>query len=308
MEDALQIHRFPSNPIISPDLDESLGRSINGPSLIRVPKWTDRPLGRYYLYFAHHQGRFIRMAYADRIAGPWRIHRAGTLRLEQTPCRGHIASPDVHVDHAHRRIVMYYHGDVLGRLRCLVDPLTRRFPFLGGQRSLVATSEDGIHFTSRSGILGSSYFRVFRWSGHHYALAMPGIVYRSLDGLTDFERGPTLFDERMRHAAVRVAGDTLYVFYSAVGDSPERILVSTIELIPDWWRWHASPAETVLVPETDYEGGDLEIEPSARGIVERRARQLRDPCVFDDEERSYLLYSVAGEHGIAIAEIEDLVA
>lgn len=286
-------------------MDASIGRNINGPSVIRVPEWVERPLGRYYLYFAHHRGRFIRLAFADRIAGPWQIHPAGSLRLEHTPCRDHIASPDVHVDPVRRRMVMYYHGDALGRLRRLVDPLTRRFPFLGGQRTFVATSEDGIHFTSRPRVLGSSYFRAFSWSGHHYALAMPGLLYRSSDRLGGFERGPTLFPAEMRHAAVHVVGDTLYVFYSIAGSRPEHIVLSEIALTPDWWDWKASPPVTVLLPEEDYEGGDLHIETSSRGMVDRRVRQLRDPFVFRDEDRIYLLYSVAGEQGIAVAEIVD---
>ena len=39
--------------------------NINGPTVIRVPPWVKRPLGRYYMYFAHHMGAFIRLAYAD---------------------------------------------------------------------------------------------------------------------------------------------------------------------------------------------------------------------------------------------------
>mgnify|MGYP006177468949 CR=1 FL=1 len=34
----------------------------------------------------------------------------------------------------------------------------------------------------------------------------------------------------MRHSALRLDGSTLSVFYTDVGDSPERILLSTIEL------------------------------------------------------------------------------
>ena len=70
------IHR----PIIhvsdNPDLLEG---NVNGPSLIKVPPWVSRPLGRYYLYFAHHEGRSIRLAYADELRGPWRLHPAGAL-------------------------------------------------------------------------------------------------------------------------------------------------------------------------------------------------------------------------------------
>src|ERR1035441_4007062 len=49
--------RLPENPIVVPASSETLGDNINGPSLIRVPNWVDHPLGRYYLYFAHHGDR-----------------------------------------------------------------------------------------------------------------------------------------------------------------------------------------------------------------------------------------------------------
>ena len=35
-----------------------------------------------------------------------------------------------------------------------------------------------------------------------------------------------------------------------------------------------------------------------------RVRELRDPAIHEENERTYLLYSVAGEGGIAIAELE----
>ena len=302
----MNVRRLPQNPIIVPEMDGSIGTNINGPSLIRVPDWVPEPLGRYYLYFAHHHGAFIRLAYADRVEGPWRIHAPGTLHLSQTPCFDHIASPDVHVDAAGRRIIMYYHGFALKPEQAERDPLTRRFPVLGGQRSLVATSPDGLHFTSGTEILGSSYFRVFFWSGCCYALGMPGVFFRSRDGLHDFEAGPALFGEDTRHVAVKVVGDTLYVFYTTVGDCPEQILLSTIELTPDWLAWQASLPVPVLWPEEVYEGADLPLEPSVRGGAYDRVRQLRDPCLFDDGGRTYLLYTIAGESGIAVAELLDL--
>ena len=59
-----------------PELDREHGFSnINGPSLVRVPEWVENPLGRYYLYFAHHRGAYIRLAYADAIEGPYTVYR-----------------------------------------------------------------------------------------------------------------------------------------------------------------------------------------------------------------------------------------
>jgi len=285
----MKIIRFKQNPIITSNMDGKMGSNINGPSLIRVPDWLDSPLGQYYLYFAHHKGQYIRLAYADRLEGPWKTYELGTLKLEDSFCKGHIASPDVHVDDEKHEIRMYYHG---------TEPEK-------GQISRAAISKDGIHFTAFPEILGASYFRVFQWSGYYYALGMPGIFYRSIDGLTDFEQGTTLFTEDMRHTALKLDGNILSVFYSNAHDCPERILMSTIELTPDWMTWKKSAPAIILEPEMEYEGAELPFEPSARGWAPERVKQLRDPAIFSECGRTYLLYSVAGEHGIAIAELRD---
>ena len=99
----MTIKRLAHGPIIYPELDASIGTNINGPSLIRVPDWLPDRLGTYYLYFGHHQGKYIRLAYADRLEGPWTIYKPGTLQLKETRCHGHVASPDVHIDNANQR-------------------------------------------------------------------------------------------------------------------------------------------------------------------------------------------------------------
>jgi hypothetical protein len=307
-------------------MDGRMGANIAGPSMIRVPAWVERPLGRYYLYFADHGGDYIRLAFADAPEGPWRTHPPGSLALadslfpteppprpegaEETPDtfpgtappgtpgipsrelearHPHIASPDLHVDEENRRIVMYYHG----------------LAGWGVQRSRVALSADGIAFHALPELLGPSYFRVFRHDGAHFALAMPGVLFRSADGLSGFERGPVLFpDGLQRHTAVLVRGDTLHVFWTRVGDAPERILHSRIPLRGDWHGWHVEgePVE-VLRAELPWEGGDLPVEPSWRGAIRLPVNQLRDPCVFEEDGRLFLLYAVRGEAGIALAEL-----
>ena len=291
----MRVERLRNNPIVTPEIDARIGSNINGPSLVRVPAWIRDPLGAYYLYYAHHKGQYIRMAYAQNLEGPWATYGPGVLDLEESLFGNsrdpnHVASPDVHVDSENRQIRMYYHGVVAK----------------GIQRTRVALSEDGIEFEARDELLGNSYLRVFQHGGYHYAIGMPGVFYRSNDGLTEFVEGPTLFTENMRHCAVRLAGDTLSVFYSNAGDCPERILVSEIDLTPDWMDWKESAPSLVVEPETDYEGADLPLEPSQRGLTEVRVRQLRDPAIFEENGETYLLYSVSGEAGIAIAKIHDL--
>jgi hypothetical protein len=137
----MRIERLPGNPIIRPHMDARMGTNINGPSLIRVPRWIDDPLGTYYLYFADHKG------------------------------------------------------------------------------------------------------------------------------------------------------------------PPERILLSTIDLRPDWMTWQASAPIEVLRPEYPWEGSNEPLAPSIRGAIKIPGNQLRDPAVFVDDDRTFLLYSVAGESDIAIAEV-----
>jgi hypothetical protein len=319
------VRRFAANPIINSGLSPSIGANIQGPSLIRVPPWISSPLGTYYLYFADHKGSYIRLAYADQLGGPWTIHEPGALHLEDSqfsteppgvpaevqeairaggweraPVEGvpgrlesatkpHLASPDVHVREDRREIVMYFHG--------LAD--------FGVQRTRVATSKDGIHFEAREPLVSRSYHRGFEHQGQWYAMSMPGIFYRSRDGISGFETSPLrLFPSTMRHSALLKRDDVLHVFWTRVGDTPEHILLSKVDISGDWSTWTVSEPMSVLYPEEQWEGADRPLAASVRDAINVRVNQLRDPAIFQEDGRTYLLYAVAGEAGIAIAEIE----
>jgi hypothetical protein len=174
---------------------------------------------------------------------------------------------------------------------------------VGRQLTRVAVSEDGLRFEGKPEVLGRPYFRAFRHDGFVYALAMPGVFYRSRDGLTDFAEGPQLFTPDMRHAALLRRGTRLFVFFTQRRDAPERVLVSTIDLGDDWMRWQESTPVEVLRPERPWEGAELPVEPSRGGSIDVPANQLRDPAIFEENGRVYLLYSVAGERGIGLAEV-----
>ena len=73
-------------------------KNINGASLIKVPDWIKNPLGKYYLYFASHTGKYIRLAYSDSLTKPFKVYDGEPLKLSDTNCKTHIASPDVHID------------------------------------------------------------------------------------------------------------------------------------------------------------------------------------------------------------------
>ncbi|MFW5803307.1 MAG: hypothetical protein ACOCWJ_05255 [Verrucomicrobiota bacterium] len=288
----LKAERLPRNPLITPASASSIGDNINGPSVIRVPEWIDQPLGRYYMYFAHHSGDHIRLAYADAPEGPWTVYEPGTLRLDQaTPMQRHIASPDVHVDHERCELRMYYHGSAKDRPR---------------QWSSVAFSSDGIHFTSWETLISKFYLRVWQWRGAYYGIAKSdndgwGVLLRSPDGLQPFEARER-FLPNMRHGAVYSFGDRLLIVYSRAGDAPERLLATTVDMRGDWRDWQPAGLTELLAPEMPWEGAAHPVKPSRFGPA-TGVRQLRDPCIFADNGRLYLYYSIAGEEGIAGAQI-----
>jgi hypothetical protein len=67
--------------------------------------------------------------------------------------------------------------------------------------------------------------------------------------------------------------------------------------------WRESPPAEVLRPELAWEGADAPLVPSVRSTAYGHVNQLRDPAIFEENGRIYLLYAIAGEAGIALAEV-----
>jgi hypothetical protein len=176
----------------------------------------------------------------------------------------------------------------------------------GEQMTRVAVSQDGLSFQVLPEILGPPYFRAFRHGGRHYALAFRNVVLRSRDGLSGFEPGPAPLDPATRHTAALVRGDDLHVFWTRIGEAPERIYHATMDLAGDWRDWRLSEPAEILRPERPWEGGDLPLEPSVFGAVDGPVNQLRDPSVFEDGGRVFLFYGGAGETCIGLAELHGL--
>ena len=344
-----------SQPIISQNLFADLGvedegENINGPSLIRIPDWIsadDRadPDAVYYLYFGHHTGDYIRMAWAANITGPWHLYQSGAnvalgnrgvldnggtdievgnnIVIEEN----HLASPDVHIDNDNQRIILYFHSG---------SSTFFNGNEMNGQFTWVATSPDGLDFNNRIEPvrLSTSYVRVFEHGEELYAFDNSSSPKRALDANNPWEpsagyySGSTISDLwearsgqftqepllenlglaradlRVRHTAVRVVGDELQVFYTRRGDSPERVMMSTVDLsVGDYENWEFSfPPAELLSATSGWEGGQFEPEPSETASAPENVNQLRDPFVFEDTDGSlYLLYAGSGEDGIGMA-------
>lgn len=297
--------RLGQGPIIHQGLCASLGDNINGPSLVVRPDWASGP-GRYMLYFAHHMGRHIRLAVADDLTGPWQVHAPGVLPLADTPFAQtppdvpqpqwaldlgvdglypHLASPDVHVDHAARRFEMWVHG--------LADH--------GEQESYKATSPDGVVWTVTGPPIPQSYLRPFRWADVWWAIGHGGQAMAMKDAHATL--GPYLLGPSVRHCAVLVRGDVAHIFYTRIGDAPERILHVSVGLAQNMAQWMALTDEVeILRPTQTWEGADLPIRSSIIGAT-TFARELRDPCLFEENGRVYMIYAGGGEAALGLAQI-----
>ncbi len=270
------------------------------------------------------------MAYADSLAGPWKNYEPGVLHVRNTAFYRpqpdppglpdtfytHVASPEVVVDNANKRLVMLAHGWFTEGRKWPADSeqtVNWAKENAYGQFTQTSVSADGLHFAQRPGITArTSYSRLFHWRDSWYSISRLGILGQSMQLLGRFEEGANPFSSglwagRVRHVAVLLRGDTLYVFFSAIGDAPERILLSTIALTSDSRSWRASPPIEVLRPMEAYECTNLPVSPSTRGEAKGPEHALRDPAIIESNGRVILFYSYCGEQGIAAADVTPFV-
>ncbi len=287
--------------LITPQMVNEPGDEyVNGPTVMKVPEWVSKPLGNYYMYFADHRGQYIRMAYSDSLRGPWRVLAGGGVFsiADAEPLSDHIASPDIWVDDSSRKIWLSLHGRVKK----------------GDQRTILVESLDGLAFNRSADyrerqFSNHPYVRIFEYKGSLYTavLTKKGVEISSGSSITGtFTPVATILTQengKIRHIGVGVVGSSLHIYFSRKGDSPERILRATVDmsLAPSEWD-AARPVECVRSPQETWEGVGFPSRPSERGPG-NNLKQLRDPFVYADETHQVLFYSVAGESGIAIADL-----
>lgn len=72
-----------------------------------------------------------------------------------------------------------------------------------------------------------------------------------------------------------------------------RAVLQSVRPLPGW-----IPDRRTQNENAAFRGGHPACIPDDSGV-----NQLRDPAIFEESGRIYLLYAVAGENGIAIAEV-----
>ena len=277
------------------------GDYMNGPTVIKVPSWVDSPLGTYYMYFADHKGQYIRLAYANSPTGPWTIYEPGVLDLDPSlALENHVASPDIFIDNSAEKIYLTVHGE-------------QTPPKDYEQVSVLVESTNGLNFSQDPGYAHTlfatyAYARTFAYDGKVFRLnpregsfaveKAAGILgpYSTAVKIT------TGLGLPMRHIGVQVSGSTLHVFYTIIGDRPERIMVAEIDLTQPWGSWTMTGNQCVRQPELEWEGGLLSLTSSKKGPA-NNVREIRDPFVLVDGSDRWLYYSYAGESGIAVAKL-----
>jgi hypothetical protein len=228
----------------------------------------------------------------------------------------HVASPEVLIDEAGKRIIMWVHGQFSDGRRWPEDPVEAHAWLRQNgynQVTQVTVSSDGLHFKAQPAISPEPYLRVFQHAGVYYGIVRLGRLVRTADPLQKFENGPdpfrdTPYSGKVRHVALFAQGDMLHIFLSVIGAAPESILHTTMPLAGDWKGWKVGAFEEVLKPEARYECPDWPIRASEVGEIYGAARQLRDPALYVENtagggERLTLFYTVCGEQGIAAADL-----
>jgi len=277
--------------------------NINGPSCLRTPNFIKNPCGKYLLYFAHHSGKFIRMAYSEDIFTDWKIlnYRINTIS-EEMKFHDHVASPDVYVDNIEKSIYMFFHSRIKGSRE---------------QKTFLSKSRDGINFELVEDKFNLPfYFRHVITETKTFAVTKGGNLYvntispianawRALNNVNTGKSNEEVMHNNfgsIRHSSLIYYMKTLIMFYTRIGDAPERIYAAKLEKNKKG-LWLLSKEFEVTRPEFNFEGVNLKIEASMPGPSLQEENALRDPYVLQDGGDYYLFYACAGERGIAVGKL-----
>ena len=158
---------------------------------------------------------------------------AWAVELGEDGLYPHLASPDVWVDEDTRCLRMLVHG----------------LASHGEQVSYAASSYDALDWHFDGPEIPLIYLRRFTHRSQVYAMGHGGQLSRALpDG--GFEPGPHPIPGQIRHVAVLVRGDRLEVAFSRIGDAPERILHTALDISRPWPDWPTASTSTAWAGAT----------------------------------------------------------
>ncbi len=277
-------------------------KTINGPVCFKVPSWVKRPLGKYYLLFSDHEGKYLRLAYSNNIYSKWKISKLKILEIKKLSkiIHDHIASPEIYIDNKNKKICLYFHA--------------RSQKFGREQLTFVAVSKNSIDFKIKNiNPIAPFYFRIFKYKNYYYGLTKGGDLFKSKNKFIKFKFIKNIFNKyedkyhnkkgSVRHLSLLQRSEYVEIFYSKIGDSPERIYRGIMNLLIDETKWVIKFKEEILKPTKIYEGAKIFPEISKSGASKKNENAVRDPYIFCDKKDTYLFYSVKGEKGIAFAKI-----
>ena len=157
------------------------------------------------------------------------------------------------------------------------------------------------------------YIKVFEYDGKHYAIGKSRedkvgsmvLLYTESLSSAPFQRIRKLA-RGVRHVSLHRKQDTLYVFFTLIGDMPERILLGTIDLSSPQSQWRMLPGPIILRPTNH----NSTLSPSKKGSAPcHPVQELRDPeFIPDDDEditelKGTLFYTLRGEQAIGASHI-----
>jgi len=310
------------------------------PSLISAPPWFGHSSGMFrnqsYLgYYSQHTLSTSR--HVDREAahptlglfvaenlgtGPWQdISHLLEVDAKSVACDS-LHAPDVHVDSMHRKLFMYVYGH--GCLRAngtrFANQPTFKFESVDGliwQPSRhVHRDETQNHSSLPFMTEGLFYTRLLFMKDDVFVF---GKSQENPEGYLTVSGGKTLnalpsqrqqLLKGVRHFSIHRVADVLLIFFTLISDSPERIMMGTLDLTKSWLEWEILPGPIILQPELRFEHGGVDISPSKAGSAGCKPKhELRDPFFFATDTsvsilRGWLLYAVKGEGGVALSQLE----
>lgn len=278
--------------------------SICNPCLIKTPSWIKNKLGKYYLYFADHRGKFIKLLYSNHLDRDWKFLNKKILNINsisKLDAHNHIASPEIYINNKEKKIYMFTHSHSRSKV---------------GQWTYLSLSKDGINFSRKfNKPLAPFYFRFFNHKKYYYGIVKGGDLWRSknIDAvykkcqnlLTQKKTKTTLHNKNgsIRHLSILKKKNYLHCVFSKIGDKPEKIYYTKVFLSKNYLNWKFKKIKEILRPTFPYEGSNLKLKRSKPGDAPEPENALRDPYLFIDGKKTYMIYCVKGEKNFALCQI-----